>query len=208
MYPTLSTILTWLRTNEQSLAIWVEGFALVAIFLLELKEYKRQGVDRKEQHEESAAQLKIMQSQADALVNSERAWIDGELVRETFPAVRYRLKIVNHGKTPARMLSFEINCGCLSETDFSPQSLSMRQTGKFHFLLGADKSRVPEEVEPLNTHVIFGGCPDAGAYCVKIRYADVVVKDREAQERETSFVYYCRYLLDSLERVSQYDEYK
>jgi hypothetical protein len=145
---------------------------------------------------------------ADALINSERAWIDGELIRETFPTVRYRLKIVNHGKTPARMLSFEINCGCLSEgTEFSPQRLSIHNTGKLHFLLGTDKSRLLEEVEPLNMHVVFGGCSEAGAYCVTVRYADVVAKYQKAQDRETSFVYYCRFLLDSLERLSEYDKY-
>jgi hypothetical protein len=146
---------------------------------------------------------------SEILINSERAWIDGELVRETFPAVRYRLKIVNHGKTPARMLSFEINCGCLSEgTEFSPRSLGMRQAGKLHFLLGTDKSRLLDEVEPLNMHVVFGGCLDAGAYCVTVRYADVVAGGEKSQDRETSFVYYCRFLLDSLERLSEYDEYK
>ncbi len=76
-------------TNEQSIAIWLEGVALVAIFVLELKEYRRQGRERVGQHRESAAQMAIMQSQADAtranaeaakdnaeaLKNSERAWI-------------------------------------------------------------------------------------------------------------------------------------
>src|SRR5271156_5506567 len=76
----LSAIFHWLRTNEQSLAIWLEGLALVAIFILELVEYKRQGQERKDQHEESVAQMKIMQSQADALVNSGRAWVIAELV--------------------------------------------------------------------------------------------------------------------------------
>jgi len=145
---------------------------------------------------------------AEALINSERAWIDGELVRETFPAVRYRLKITNHGKTPARMLGFEIDCGCLSEgTEFSRGGLSHHYAGKLHFLLGADKVRLLEEVEPLNMHVIFGGCPGAGAYCVTIRYADVVTEGQNIQARETSFIYYCRFLLDSLERISDYDKY-
>ena len=66
MCPTLSAVYHWLRTNEQSLAIWIEGLALVAIFVLELIEYKRQGKERKEQHEESAAQMKIAQDAANA----------------------------------------------------------------------------------------------------------------------------------------------
>ncbi|SRR6266851_1622915 len=100
MCPGLWTIFDffgWLRTNEQSIAIWLEGFALVAIFILELVEYRRQGRDKKEQHEEWVKQMAIMQSQADAakdateaakanaeaaklgaeaVLNSERAWIE------------------------------------------------------------------------------------------------------------------------------------
>jgi hypothetical protein len=158
--------------------------------------------------EAAKANAEAAKASADVLFNSERAWIDGELIRETFPAVRYRLKITNHGKTPARMLGFEIDCGCLSEgTEFSRERFSNRSAGKLHFLLGADKSRMLEEVEPLNMHVIFGGCLGAGAYCVTIRYADVVAEDRKSQIRETSFIYYCRFLLDSLERISDYDKH-
>jgi hypothetical protein len=72
MCPDLWTILNflgWLRTNEQSIAIWLEGIALVAIFILELVEYKRQGREGIEQHRESAAQMAILQSQADAAID-------------------------------------------------------------------------------------------------------------------------------------------
>jgi hypothetical protein len=94
MWATISAIWTWLQAHEQSLAIWLEGFALVAIFFLELKEYKRQGVDRIAQHKESADQMEIMRIQAratetaaraaqesvEAFKNSERAWIIAELI--------------------------------------------------------------------------------------------------------------------------------
>src|SRR5271156_4739259 len=99
-------VFDWLRTNEQSVAIWLEGLALVAIFCLELKEYKRQGRDKKEQREEWVKQMAIMQSQADAakdaadaakanadaaklgaqaVLNSERAWIEIVLGPATQP---------------------------------------------------------------------------------------------------------------------------
>jgi hypothetical protein len=64
MYPTLSAVWTWLRTNEQSIAIWLEGLALVAIFWLELKEYRRQGTDRIEQQKETLAQIRSMETSA------------------------------------------------------------------------------------------------------------------------------------------------
>lgn len=100
MRPDLSILFCWLRTNEQSIAIWLEGVALVAIFVLELKEYKRQGRERIEQQRESVAQMAIMQSQADAakdaaeaakdnaeaarlsaqaVLNGERAWVEIKL---------------------------------------------------------------------------------------------------------------------------------
>src|SRR5258708_33749023 len=64
MWPTLSVVWTWLQAHEQSLAIWLEGFALVAIFGLELKEYFRQGAERVEQHQQTLAQMDIMRNQA------------------------------------------------------------------------------------------------------------------------------------------------
>jgi hypothetical protein len=90
-------------TKYESVAIWLEGIALVAIFLLDWREYRKQGADRVEQHKESVAQMDIMQSHANAtrdnaiaakngaesakanaeaaelntkaLVNSQRAWV-------------------------------------------------------------------------------------------------------------------------------------
>jgi hypothetical protein len=58
-------VLSWLR-NYDSLAIWLEGVALVFIFFLDWREYRRQGEERVEQHRESAAQMEIMQGQAEA----------------------------------------------------------------------------------------------------------------------------------------------
>src|SRR5260221_14632720 len=89
----LFVVWEWLLAHEQSLAVWIEGGALVAIFWLELKEYRRQGVDRAEQHRETLKQFEIMESHAiaakdnaeaaritaQALLNSERAWIEIEL---------------------------------------------------------------------------------------------------------------------------------
>lgn len=114
----LTSVFAWLRANEQSLAVWLEGLALVAIFWLELKEYKRQGRERKEQHDQMVAQMAIMQSQADAantsakaLICSERAWLLVEIGKlQPFEHKPNQLQILwifptikNYGKTPARM---------------------------------------------------------------------------------------------------------
>jgi len=61
----METIVTWLRTYE-FIAIWLEGIALVAIFVLDWRERKDQRKDRKEQHEETVAQLKVSQEQVAA----------------------------------------------------------------------------------------------------------------------------------------------
>lgn len=54
-------ITNWL-TKYESIAIWAEGIALVFIFFLDWREYRRQGKERAEQHKEAAAQMEIMQS--------------------------------------------------------------------------------------------------------------------------------------------------
>jgi hypothetical protein len=64
MWETLST---WFKTHE-SVAIWLEGIALVLIFVWDR-------IDSRQQHRETLAQLKVSQAQAAALVNSERAWV-------------------------------------------------------------------------------------------------------------------------------------
>src|ERR1700731_3482932 len=58
---------SWLRTYE-SVAIWLEGIALVLIFVWDR-------LDSRQQHKETLAQLNASQAQADALINSERAWL-------------------------------------------------------------------------------------------------------------------------------------
>jgi hypothetical protein len=54
-----------LKTYE-SVAIWLEGIALVAIFVLDWKQRKDQRKDREEQHKETLAQLDASQKQVEA----------------------------------------------------------------------------------------------------------------------------------------------
>src|SRR5580700_2911735 len=136
MSPSLSAVFNWLRTNQQSLAIWLEGLALVAIFVLEFIEYKRQGRERKEQHEESAAQIKNAQdaaeaakASADALINIERAWIevylslgpDPSIMENTradgpvYSTVSIQFMCTNYGKTPAWINTKQIGMMILRE---------------------------------------------------------------------------------------------
>jgi len=60
----------WLREHE-GVAVWLEGIALVAIFIWDR-------VDGNEQHRETIEQLKISRRQVEALESSERAWLMAE----------------------------------------------------------------------------------------------------------------------------------
>src|SRR5260370_3930229 len=80
------TFSTWLHKYE-SIAIWLEGIALLAIFIWDR-------IDASQQHKHTVAQMKIMQNEArasetdanatsksvEALMNSECAWIIAELI--------------------------------------------------------------------------------------------------------------------------------
>jgi hypothetical protein len=59
------TILNWINTHE-SIGIWVEAIALVAIFMLDWRERKDQRKDRDEQHKETLAQLQVSKKQVEA----------------------------------------------------------------------------------------------------------------------------------------------
>jgi hypothetical protein len=164
----LESFLTWLRKYE-SLAIWLEGIALVAIFVLDWKNRADQRKDREEQHEETVAQLKVSQAQADALINSERAWVMAELVPicEKFSDgywrrrvgtgwatlsdteilkgeyLKHSLKFINMGRTPAHVLRYQI--GYSREVDVTENDIRMIDAAKhpaveFDRLLGGNDS--------------------------------------------------------------------
>src|SRR5690348_18468537 len=66
------SIWCWFSTHEW-VAVWLEGIALVAIFVWDR-------LDSRANHKQTIAQLKIGQASADALINSERAWAIAEFV--------------------------------------------------------------------------------------------------------------------------------
>lgn len=182
MEPIISAVYHWLRANE-ALAMWVEGFALVLIFGLELLEYRRQGKDRKEAHEESVKQLNILQSQTDALVNSERAWLIAELVpiyrrltnglwaRPTETGgwdyvsnadllsgehLKHKLRVTNMGRTPAHVLRFGISYRLLDKgvTTFAGKSVAHQEdTHIFDRLLPAGESADVSDVVHIHAYI-------------------------------------------------------
>jgi hypothetical protein len=65
----LGALAEWLKTNE-SVAVWLEGIALVAILALDWRERIDQRKERHEQHKETAAQLAASQKQVEAAIRS------------------------------------------------------------------------------------------------------------------------------------------
>ncbi len=133
----ISTILGWLKTYE-SVAIWLEGIALVLIFIWDR-------LDSRSQHKETLKQLSIAQAQAEAtrasaeaatrsansLIGIERAWLvrQGFIEPAELPSVRvhpeqkieFTARIRNCGRTPA--LLSEWLCKVLVADTMDIQSL-------------------------------------------------------------------------------------
>jgi hypothetical protein len=115
MWRTFSMVVGWLRNNEW-LALWAEGIALVLIFIWDRK-------DARDAHKETLKQIEIAGQQAEAaritaqsMVNSERAWLtaflewptsEGRVLFSDFPPdmkatdVVCVLRLKNDGRTPA-----------------------------------------------------------------------------------------------------------
>ncbi len=63
----------------ETIAVWLEAIALIAIFFLDWKERKENRQDQQRQHEETAAQLRVAQSQAEATKKSADAATEAAL---------------------------------------------------------------------------------------------------------------------------------
>jgi hypothetical protein len=108
---------TWLK-NHEWLAIWLEGIALVSLFILEFKQFKGAHKETLEQIEIAKRQAEAARLTAQSVVNSERAWLttslrwrqvghvvtlDSQVGDERLPTtcIEFVLTITNDGKTPA-----------------------------------------------------------------------------------------------------------
>lgn len=229
---TIFDLLGWLRANGQSIAIWLEGIALVAIFILELVEYRRQGRDKKEQHEEWVKQMAVMQSQADAakasaeasilgaqaVLNSERAWIEIILGPvETDPLeegeedgvglFECSIQIENKGKTIAYIESVQV--GADTTTGIIPEEPVKSFTQSFHSLLGSGHK---QNVRQFKADTGFSDGQDIvngtsiGILRIIVKYRDIV---DASILHQTSAVYLFKNSLENEpERISTLSDYK
>ena len=236
MCPDLWTVLNflgWLRTNEQSIAIWLEGIALVAIFILELVEYKRQGRERIEQQKESAAQIAVMQSQADAakanaeaaklsaqaVLNSERAWVEIILGSPTQPdyeddprsassgLFECSIQIENKGNTIAHVESVQIGADTTTGV-IPPEPLSF-YTKSFRSLLGSGQRQTVSKFDAgsdfQDGQSIVSGT-NVGVLRIIVKYRDII---DSSVLHQTSAVYLFKGSLeDDPERLSTLSDYK
>jgi hypothetical protein len=229
----LSTLFCWLRTNEQSIAIWLEGIALVAIFFLELKEYKRQGRERIDAHKESAAQMAIMQSQADAakanaeaaklgaqaVLNSERAWVEITLEPPFQPVLsdnvqrvgsglfECSIQIENKGKTIAHIESVKI--GRDTTDGVIPEEPDNFHTKSFRSLLGSGQRKTVGDFDAGSAFKdgqdIVGG-KSIGILQIVVTYRDIV---DSSVLHQTSAVYLFKGSLENEpERISTLSDYR
>jgi hypothetical protein len=111
---------------------------------------------------------------ANALVATERAWLDGQLTGVVKVGVAlYQLEITNRGKSPARLLSYEMNYGCCIKGDYVDVLKGIGGSSyPMKALLGAQENRPIGE--PIRLKAVFEDCERWGVCRVTIRYADVI----------------------------------
>lgn len=130
MCPIFSTISTWLQTHE-SLAIWLEGVALVAIFIFDR-------IDSHYAHKETLKQMAIMQSQADAAKDA------AEAAKANAEAAKLNAQVVLDTERPLIVMSVESLAG-------APGMFVFRAT---------NKGRTPAEFESGDATFCFATRPD------------------------------------------------
>lgn len=136
-----------------------------------------------------------MKDSMDAMIASERAWVDAVVVKKETIAIRYQLEITNHGKTPARVSSYELNYGHLpANSKFSWDKFPRASYKCIHQFVGSDKTiPVEDAIDPQKLFLGFvEGIPDSNErfICVTINYGDVVAAKPDALVTHKSFFVY------------------
>jgi hypothetical protein len=172
----------------------------------------RQALSMRRQTTHLRNSVETSKASVDALIATERAWIDGELIcHHDLGIYRYTLKIRNLGRTPAQIRSYEISVGPLTEEgSFTLDDWSSRKTKNLHIFLGSGETEPLEQ--GINMDEIFptndSNCMWKAPYRVAIRYADVVTGTPEDRpEHLTSFVYLYWPFMHGTERVSIFNQY-
>jgi len=229
----VETITNW----YEPIAIWLEGIALVLIFVWDR-------IDASQQHKQTLTQMEIMRNQAratemaanaatksaEALINSERAWIIPELIPQAVRAgnnqwfrvlgdthaqmstaevlaghhLRYKLKLTNMGRTPAQIFYFTICYSCLGKgvTDL-PENAGGSESSyrSFEHLLGSGQTI--EIGEPIvDVHKYMHGDEDAIERFDKTAVIHGEVKYRHMFTTDDCYADFCYSYTASEQRLS------
>jgi hypothetical protein len=199
------------------LVIMGVGGVLAALATLDIISRQARSMRYQTTHLKNAAES--ARDSAKALIASERAWIDGEVAkRDIVGVMRYSLNVMNQGKTPAQIINYDIWHGLLEKnTEFSKDKLGTHFTASDGLLLASNGTRTLMKDFDMDDFFTLdsGDHPTPttqdgiqyGAFCVTIRYEDVVTEGQQRRLHQTSFVYLYSLLFSTIERIAQYNEY-
>jgi hypothetical protein len=209
----------WYRTVSWS------NWALVLVALITACAVFKQARDTAKAAEATRISAEANLSNIQTIINVERARVVAELVPICQKGVNgqwytkegtqltdleliagkhhvYRLKILNLGRTPAHIFSYEVNFGPLIEgTRFSAETLESKRFVNVNYFLPSGKLKSLEDVGMLDT---FTADTKTGAFCVTVKYGDLI---SGKEEHRTSVVYYYSGADSSLDRITAEDRY-
>ena len=159
--------------------------------------------------------LNAIKAQVDTQIRSERAYVDAQLIKKQIAgAIRYDLSITNHGKTPARVSSYELKFGRIgSNKQFSMNMLQRETYVSIYGFLGSGETKTidttvsPEQLLSIVTEVVPE--PNKEFICITVNYGDVVVtKPDDFVTRKSVFVYKWLPLVKTIHPLTLYTRYQ
>jgi hypothetical protein len=169
---------------------------------------------------EAIKQSAAAKTSADALVYSERAWIDGQLTRDlpdntpgwdNTKIHNYALRLTNHGRSPALIISWQIGVATIvPHSRFRPEHITERTRKELHILLLPNK---PEVIQMFDMAQWFPEWNDVlskqreGVFDVIIRYSDTVSGLNKNASGTTYFAYSYTSFSPKFERMNWHNEY-
>jgi hypothetical protein len=200
------------------------NWALVLVALFTGFAIWKQATDTAKAAQASKEAAEAARLNAQALINAERARVTIELGPTCFRENKqwhredgsvftpgeilagkhlvHRLRIMNLGKTPAHIFNYKVNFGPLVQgTKFSAEKLESERLVKVNAFLAAGESR---NLEDVSVQDAFSHDTKTGAYCVTVRYGDVLT----GKDEHETFVHYSYRGSDySLDRITTEDRY-
>ena len=145
----------------------------------------------------------------DALVATERAWIDGEIhLKAVAGAMRWAIRITNVGKTPAVVRRWRIDYGTVKHGEkLIQEALTSTRGEGLGILLRSEREH---EVFTFKAQELFDNADgtESGMLCITITYGDVTSSAEDVEgERKSYFVYSYQPVTTRWERLSYFSRY-